>query len=189
MITRTILTLGQILLVCMIIIFVLYRVALLFDLVPDDFSPSGVVHKEYISFKQQLAADAEADEFTSHGSLIVLKLLEEAEKYQADKKQRDEAEERLEVSCQENSIYRFFMFMGDDKENVNKCNPSNMPLKPTVKETDARPQQYQKESSAGSMIVPPMPIPQPVTEPMTAPTQSVVPATGTQPISDPATGY
>ena len=121
MVVDKLINLGQLLLAVVIVVFVLYRVALLFDLIPEDFSPSGFVHNEYKSFKMSLAEDTGAPGVRGKIAKIMLKNIDRIEDYYTAKNNMTEEEKRIAAECDQNSLYRFFMFLGGDKGENSAC--------------------------------------------------------------------
>lgn len=125
MVKHSLVTIGQLILVTIIILFVSYRVALLMDWVPEGFSPSGLVKEEFQAFKENLRQDAYSDDTTAPISLFVYESLNKIEAaYRAEAKAESE-QEKLDQRCGENSIYRFFMMMsGSDPHG--HCTPNKI---------------------------------------------------------------
>jgi len=131
---RFVVTTGQLFLVIAILIFVGYRVALNLDMVPEGFSPSGIARMEYQDFKKGLAEDANPDDFHGKVAIITYNTLNRIEKYIADRKQNKLVNSKYEAECEENSIMRFFMFMGSSKGENARCMPRNLQLKHSMQE-------------------------------------------------------
>lgn len=121
MVIDKLINLGQLLLAVVIVVFVLYRVALLFDVIPEDFSPSGFVHHEYKSFKMSLAEGTGEPGVRGKVAKIMLKNIERIEGYYTAENNMTEEERRIAAACDESALYRFFMFLGGDKGENSAC--------------------------------------------------------------------
>ena len=108
--------LGQLLLALIIVGFVLYKLALTLDLVPEGFSPSGFISSEYKKFKEHLSMDAEYPNAIGTTSKILLRIITKIE----DKVQQHNAPPTAaDQECQASSFKRYFM--GDDPQGDARC--------------------------------------------------------------------
>ena len=122
--------LGELLLALIVIAFVLYKLALSLDLVPEGFSPAGFLKNEYFAFKEGVKKKADYPNAIGSMSKILLRNLDRIEKYYADKQAEDANKNQLDLECREDDIYRFFMFLGGGSENE-RCRKNAEALKKT----------------------------------------------------------
>lgn len=115
-----------------IILLVVYRWAWLYDYVPDQYQPSTLISKGYDGLKGYLVEEAAAHTVTGQAAGTIVNSLDSAEKYVRDLDSKYRLEEATSERCQENSIFRFFMYMGEDANP--KCIDSNLQLKNAVQE-------------------------------------------------------
>ena len=113
---------GQAILAILVVSLVLYRVALALDMVPEGFSPSGIMREEYTSFKVGLQSSATSDDLQGKISAIILRNLDRIEHrfHAADTaKNATPAEKATAQSqadkCSESALQKFFM--GTDSNN------------------------------------------------------------------------
>jgi hypothetical protein len=145
MLKHKVISLGQFILVLIIVAFVAYRAALLMDLVPEDFSPTSVIKEEFKKFEQNLEEDAASDDITAPISALVSRTFERIENYYAEKRRLEAIEQQIEEKCGENSIFRFFMNLGNDKEAPLTCTTTNLKKSSPAKHDDSNvtpPQDY-----------------------------------------------
>lgn len=129
---RLLIVLGQLILALGVILFLMYKLALALDMVPEDFSPKGMANTEYQMFKNQLKAASTDDDLQSKLAKIVLFMANKTEAYFTDN-QYDARQKALADQCQETSIMRFFMFMGADNKESKGCMQNNIQLEHEVK--------------------------------------------------------
>ncbi len=139
MIQRILVTTGQWILIICILVFVSYRVALIFEWVPENFSPSGVIHQQYIEFKENLLQDSMTDDNYGHAALILLKTLARSERYVAERKIIADEQANISEECKSNSIMRYFMFLGKDSGANKQCTPKRLEIKKDRQERKVAP--------------------------------------------------
>jgi hypothetical protein len=125
---------GEALLAILIIAFVLYKLALNLDMVPEGFSPSGFATKEYNAFKTHLKAESSYPNLIGKISKILLRNIERVENYYQDQILEDQQQNKIAEECKENSIFRFFMFWGADNAENRKCIKKNLQLQKAMKD-------------------------------------------------------
>lgn len=129
---------GQIILVLIILVFVGYRLALIFNWVPEDFSPGGLIVTEYKAFKIDLHDASSRPGSSGKIAKVMINNIERIEKYYEARQKLAAEEEALLKECNENDLFRFFMFLGDDKAKENQeCMERNLRLKQKVDEATA----------------------------------------------------
>jgi len=131
----------EFLIIVTIILLVVYRWAWLYDYVPDQYQPSTLISKGYDGLKGYLVAEAAAHSAIGPVAGTIVNSLDSAEKYVRDIDSKYRLEEATAERCKENSIFRFFMYMG---ENANpSCTEGNLQLKAATQEisNEAHPSQ------------------------------------------------
>jgi len=118
--------------VLIIIAIVLYRLALVYDYVPREYQPSNMADKLYSDVKANLAAKSNSQSFGGQLASGTLDKLLAIETYVKKQQEHYRISQEASERCQENMIFRYFMFMGDET-NPN-CSPQNMRLEEAVKE-------------------------------------------------------
>lgn len=129
MIRRIFVTLGQEILIVCILLFVGYRVALIFDWIPENISPTGFIKQEYKDFKKSLIEDSIIDDYYGRTALILLKSVERSERYFAERKLIAEEQANISDECKSNAIMRFFMYGGKDSAENRQCTPKKLEIK------------------------------------------------------------
>ncbi len=104
----------EIIIVGIILFIVAYRVALVYDYIPDEYHPSVLADDVYHVIKSETQAVA-ADESSAfrEPAQWSLEQMNAAEVYVQEKKMRFARAEAVAKRCNENMIFRFFMYMGD----------------------------------------------------------------------------
>jgi hypothetical protein len=175
--------LWEIFIVVAIIVLVGYRLALVYDFVPDQYQPSTILDDVYDGIKQGLAAEAQQNNMVGHSAQWSLNELKEFEKYRRNKQRNYEMAEKIAARCKENMLFRFFMFMGDE-DNQN-CSEQNMQLEHATKDVmhDAKKPssvQHQKSNAPSAAAPDFVPHSTPATKRQAAPapaaTQDATPA-------------
>ena len=140
-----------------IILLVVYRWAWLYDYVPDQYLPSTIFSKGYDGVKSFLVDEAADHTVTGRIAGSVVSSLDSVEKYIRDIDTKYRLEEATSDRCKENSIFRFFMYMGDEA-NPN-CAEGNLKLKAATQEisNEAHPSQ----DPAATKTTAPAPTPTP----------------------------
>lgn len=136
---RILVTLGQLILVLIVLVFILYKLALALDMVPEDFSPKGMAHTEYKLFKDQLKSASVDDDLQGKLARIAWVSIDKTETYFTRDDVLDAQQKRIAESCQENSIMRFFMFMGKDSVHNKNCIKQNMRIEHEINNNIAKP--------------------------------------------------
>lgn len=124
----------EIIIVVVLLLVVTYRVALVYDYIPEEYQPSVVLGEAYVEFKKGLQMDVNEQGMFSDGAKWTLDRLDALEKYFYNQKLRYARAKMISERCQENMIFRFFMYLGDE-ENPN-CTKSNLVLENAVKDID-----------------------------------------------------
>lgn len=124
-----------------IILLVVYRWAWLYDYVPEQYQPSTLISQGYDEVKGFLVEEATAHTMVGQIAGSIVNSLDSAEKYVRDIASKYRLEESTAKRCNENSIFRFFMYMGEEA-NPN-CTESNLKLKAATQEisNEAHPSQ------------------------------------------------
>jgi hypothetical protein len=124
-----------------IILVVVYRWAWLYDYVPDEYQPSTLMSNGYDEMKGFLVEEAANHTIPGNIAGSIVTSLDSAEKYVREINTKYRLEEATAERCKENTIFRFFMYMGE-AANPN-CSESNLKLKEATKEisNEARPSQ------------------------------------------------
>lgn len=124
-----------------IILLVVYRWAWLYDYVPDQYQPSTLISEGYDELKGFLVEEAAAHTVPGQVAGTIVNSLDSAEKYVRNISSKYRLEEATAKRCNENSVFRFFMYMGEEA-NPN-CTESNLQLKAATQEisNDAHPSQ------------------------------------------------
>lgn len=122
----------EITIVVFFIIVIIYRLALVYDFVPDSFQPGTVLQEVYADVKQDLLTLVAQDTVTGHAAKWTLNRMIAWEKYFHMKKIRYIRAKAAAERCQENMLFRYFMFMGE--EDNSQCSERNMMLQEQTKQ-------------------------------------------------------
>lgn len=131
---------GQIwefIIVVSIILIVLYRFLLVYDFVPDAYQPSTIIYNIYDTFKYGLSVESSKNDILGHSAKWLLDEIKAIEKYMREQDERYKRTEEVAKRCQENLLFRYFMYLGD--EDNPSCTESNLGLKHAVNEIYNRP--------------------------------------------------
>ncbi len=120
----------EFLIVVGIILFSLYRVALAYDYVPYAYQPQVIGDKIYQQSKIWLVEVEAENNFLGHAARAIVKQMTRIEAYFLAQSERYRQINEIAKRCNENIIYRYFMFMGD-LTNPN-CSESNIGLKNAI---------------------------------------------------------
>jgi hypothetical protein len=117
-----------------IILIVIYRLALVYDYVPEAYWPSTILSNSYKGFKVVLLDEESSPSALGQAAHYVLIQLKEAEDY-VKKQQTDyEIAEKTAERCHENMLFRYFNFIGDEANTG--CSEQNMKLNEAIKDID-----------------------------------------------------
>lgn len=122
----------EVIVIVTIILIVLYRMALAYDFIPEKYQPSAIASELYVDFKKRLKVEAALKGSTSDLAQKTLDKLNAIEKYMHERSIAARKAEMLADRCQENSIFRFFMYMGDQDEA--SCTTANLRTQQAVQE-------------------------------------------------------
>jgi hypothetical protein len=124
-----------------IILLVVYRWAWLYDYVPDQYQPSTLISAGYDRIKVFLVEEAAQKTVPGKIAGSMVNSLDSFEKYIRDINTKYRLEEATAKRCEENTVFRFFMHMGEDANP--SCSESNLQLKAATQEinNEARPAQ------------------------------------------------
>ncbi len=131
----------EFLIIVTIILLVVYRWAWLYDYVPDQYMPSTLMAKAYDQTKGFLVEEASRNTIPGHIAGSLVNSLDGAEKFVRDVDSKYRLEESTSQRCNENGIFRFFMYMGEDSNQ--HCTEGNLKLKAETQKisNEARPSQ------------------------------------------------
>lgn len=118
-----------------IVLIIIYRVALVYGYIPPQYHPSVLLDDVYVATKVELKEVQNAHNVFSDAAAWSLQRLDSMEKYMKEKKKRMEQAEIIAKRCNENSLFRFFMYMGD--EDNTSCSEKNMVVNNAVKDINA----------------------------------------------------
>ena len=104
----------EIIIVSIILVIIIYRVALAYGYVPEEYRPSVVLGEAYAEFKVDLKAEVDAQGSFRYPAKWTLERLKGIEEYLAKRKLYYEKAERTAERCNENMLFRYFMYMGDE---------------------------------------------------------------------------
>lgn len=123
----------EVIIVVTILLIIAYRVALVYDYIPEEYHPSVLADDVYQNMKSELkgvAAD-QSNAFSDSAQWSVERL-DAIEVYLQERKLRYERAEEVSKRCNENMIFRFFMYMGDE-DNPN-CTEKNLVIENATKD-------------------------------------------------------
>jgi len=135
----------EIIITIAIIITAVYRTAVVYDWLPEDFQPVTVVKNEYKQLVYVMQDEARKPTVIGEIANFFLSTTHKVEDYVAAERKSDAQEQQLEVRCQENGIFRFFMYLGAGDKT--KCTDKNEMMNkaiqgytaPPVKKTNITP--------------------------------------------------
>lgn len=116
-------------------IYIIYRLALIYGWVPKDFEPSTLMKNEYKQFKIALLNRSVEPDLLGKISKITLAITLNLERNIIKQEQEAANEEEVSARCQENSLFRFFMYLGASEEEKKKCTESDLKLKNAIQES------------------------------------------------------
>lgn len=103
---------------------VLYRAALVYDLLPEKYRPEGVAKEQYEEFKTVLLERSIKQDAMGKLSKISLDVIINVERYYINWKKKRDEKARRELECEDESAYKFFMGWGKDEERIKQeCIP------------------------------------------------------------------
>lgn len=115
-----------------IVLVIVYRFALVYDFIPERFWPSTIFMKGYTNFKALLTEEEKSPSTLGQTAHYVLEKLNSTEQYLKEQREAYERADAAAQRCGENLIFRYFMFMGDEKNTG--CAERDMKLKEALKE-------------------------------------------------------
>lgn len=109
----------EIIITIAIIVTAAYRTAVVYDWLPEDFQPAVIIKNEYKQLVYAMQDEARKPTVLGGISYFLLGAKHKIEEYIEAERKRDIQEKQIEVRCQENGIFRFFMYMG--ASDTTKC--------------------------------------------------------------------
>lgn len=103
----------------------LYRLAVVFELIPPEWRPEGVILLEYHEAKIFLAKKASGTGMLASMSKGLLHSINGIEQQIKERKAAMDRSDEVAKRCNENQVFRFFMTVGQDQD-PNKCVKQNM---------------------------------------------------------------
>lgn len=136
---RKVLLGWEVILAIIIFLFLLYRVALAYDWIPEEYLPSTIISREYTELKKALRIKSNDPGVGAKFSRMSIGIMEDVEDYV--ERVRANAARRAEIAakCNENQIFRFFMEWGGKK--TDECLESNVRMQAAEKESGIRKEQ------------------------------------------------
>lgn len=152
-----------------IVLIVLYRLALVYDYIPDEYRPSALFGDIYRNTKQALIVEAQENSTLGKISKNIVAKLNAMEEDIRLEEERSAREAKIAAECDENPIFRFFMHLGEESEG---CTQRNMKLKQATQEVfDSVNKNADPTKSAPAPVTPKAPQYQPYAAPVVTPVQ------------------
>ncbi len=102
----------EIVIVSIILLIIIYRVALAYGYVPEEYRPSVVMGEAYVGFKKDLRHEVSTQGSFRYPAKWTLDNLEASEDYINKRKLRWAQNQEAAERCDENIIFRYFMYIG-----------------------------------------------------------------------------
>lgn len=115
--------------VIVVVVVTAYRMAVIFDWLPEDFKPTEIALTEYKDFKVFLMQKTMAPGAVGSSARGILHVFADIEKYIKDKQEEERLDALLPEECRSGSIFRFFMFMSNPVDKKYGCTRENLRLK------------------------------------------------------------
>ncbi|HSX20755.1 MAG TPA: hypothetical protein VLG38_06525 [Gammaproteobacteria bacterium] len=115
-----------------IILIVLYRLALVYDLVPVPYQPVSILASGYELIKKDLQEEAAQPGTLGDSAKWAVTHLDAMEKTMHERQAVYEQTQAAAAKCKENAIFRFFMNMGEEDSTV--CSERDLILKNASKD-------------------------------------------------------
>ncbi len=130
---------GEIFAAIVIIIVLLitaYRLAIIFDWLPEDFKPGEIALHRYQDAKAFLLKEGMQPGAVGSMSRSTLDTFNSIEKYIKKQQEQQKLQEQLPEECRNNSIFKWFMYMSGAENKNNSCTRQNLQMQKALEDAN-----------------------------------------------------